>query len=65
MVMVMDKAEYLQLLRKSSVDKTDKFVPASLERPKAKGRPQNVTTLYFKERKLMHLRSKRFYQKSG
>ena len=35
----MDKPEYMELLRKSSVDKMDKFVPVSLESPKARGRP--------------------------
>ena len=38
-VIILDKSQYLELLKKSSVNLTDKFAPVSLERSKTRGRP--------------------------
>ena len=38
-VVVMDKSEYVSLLKESSISDETKFIPVSLERPKTKGRP--------------------------
>ena len=37
-VIILDKSQYLELLKKSSVNLTDKFAPVSLERSKTRGR---------------------------
>ena len=38
-VVILDKTEYVSLLKESSISHETKFIPISLERPKAKGRP--------------------------
>ena len=38
-VVILDKTEYVSLLKESSINDETKFIPISLERPKAKGRP--------------------------
>ena len=38
-VIILDKSQYVELLKKSSVNLIDKFAPESLERPKIRGRP--------------------------
>ena len=48
-VVVMNKAKYMELLRKVSVNKTDKFIPISLERPKTRGCPPKYYHLLQKE----------------
>ena len=38
-VVVMDKSDYVRLLKESSINDGTKFAPVSLERPKTRGRP--------------------------
>ena len=38
-VVILDKTEYVSLLKELSISDKTKFTPISLERPKAKGRP--------------------------
>ena len=38
-VVVMDKSDYVCLLKESSINDEIKFAPVSLERPKTRGRP--------------------------
>ena len=38
-VVVMDKSDYVRLLKESSISDETKFAPVSLERPKTRGRP--------------------------
>ena len=38
-VVVMDKSDYVRLLKESSINDETKFAPVSLERPKTRGRP--------------------------
>ena len=49
----MDKTEYVSLLKESSINDETKFIPISLERPKAKGRPpKHYHPLLKKEKEL-------------
>ena len=49
----MDKTEYVSLLKESSISDETKFIPISLERPKAQGRPpKNYHPLLKKEKEL-------------
>ena len=38
-IVVMDKSDYVRLLKESSINDETKFAPVSLERPKTRGRP--------------------------
>ena len=38
-VVVMDKSDYVRLLKESSINDMTKFIPVSVERPKTRGRP--------------------------
>ena len=50
---VMDKSEYVSLLKASSISDETKFIPISLERPKTKGRPpKHYHPLLQKEKEL-------------
>ncbi|XP_068685098.1 uncharacterized protein [Montipora foliosa] len=52
-VVILDKTEYVSLLKESSISDETKFIPISLERPKAKGRPpKHYHPLLKKEREL-------------
>ena len=52
-VIVMDKSQYLRLLSEASINDTSKFRPASLERPKTKGRlPTYYHPLLEKEKQI-------------
>ena len=39
-VVVMDKSDYVRLLKESSINEKAKFAPISLERPRTRGRPR-------------------------
>ena len=52
-VVILDKTEYVSLLKESSISDETKFIPISLERPKAKGRPpKHYHPLLKKEKEL-------------
>ena len=52
-VVVMDKSDYLRLLKESSINDEAKFVPVSLERPRTRGRPlKHYHPLLQKEKEL-------------
>ena len=52
-VVILDKTEYVSLLKESSINDETKFIPISLERPKAKGRsPKHYHPLLKKEKEL-------------
>jgi len=52
-VVVMDKSDYVRLLRKSSINNEIKFRPACAERPKMRGRPpKHFHPLFQKEKEL-------------
>ena len=52
-VVVMDKSDYVRLLKESSINYETKFAPVSLERPKTRGRPPKFYhPLLQKEKKL-------------
>ena len=38
-VVIMDKSDYVRLLKESSINDEEKFAPVSLERPRTRGRP--------------------------
>ena len=64
-VVIMDKSEYVRLLKESSINDETKFAPVSLERPKTRGRPPKITIHYLKGSKKPTRRSwlcVRFYQ---
>jgi hypothetical protein len=50
-VVILDKVEYKELLKRSSVDKIDKFIPVSNERPKTRGRPPKYYHPYLQREK--------------
>ena len=55
-VVIMDRAMYVSLLKKASIDDTSKFTPVSLERPKKRGRPpKHFHPLLEKEKELNKL----------
>ena len=52
-VVVMDKSDYVRLLKESSINDEAKFVPVSLERPRTRGRPlKHYHPLLQKEKEL-------------
>ena len=53
-VVVMDKSDYVGLLKESSINDETKFIPVSLERPQTKGRPpKHYHPLLQKEKELI------------
>ena len=52
-VLVMDKSDYVRLLKESSINKETKFIPVCAERPKMRGRlPKHFHQLLQKEKEL-------------
>ena len=62
-VVIMDKAEYIHLLNKASIDDSRKFVSISSERPKAKGRPPKYYHPLLEKEKLVNNAIKRILPK--
>ena len=63
-VVVMDKSEYVSLLKESSIGDETKFIPISLERPKTKGRPpKHYHPLLQKEKELSSIVQRRILPK--
>ena len=60
-VVILDKTEYVSLLKESSISDETKLIPISLERPKAKGRPpKHYHPLLKKEKELSSIVKKFF-----
>ena len=52
-IVVMDKSDYVRLLKESSINDVTKFVPVGVERPKTRGRPpKHYHSLLQKEKEL-------------
>jgi len=52
-IVVMDKADYVHLLKEASINDESKFIPVQLERPKTRGRPpKHYHPLLQKEKEL-------------
>lgn len=64
-VVIMDKAEYIRLLNKASIDDSTKFVPISSERPKAKSWPPKYYHPLLDEEKLFNNAIKRILSKDA
>ena len=61
-VVILDKTEYVSLLKESSISDGTKFIPISLERPKSRGRPPKHYHPYLKRRRNCPLSWRKFFR---